>query len=190
MVVLRAFQPVLVITQEADHIGAAFVSKRQDGLNATFRIGASVDVIAEKDHHVLICDFRAQLSEKVEQCCKISVDVSYRDCRHGNTDGEPSLPFISPANDMPMSRKGGTIVSISLMPRRRSSPLRFSSREARWSNRENSVAKAGTAAPCSARSSLRRVELQPCSIIRFPRCSKYAKRSGAMARANQKPPEK
>ena len=85
IILLRAQQPVLVITTEAHHFSAAFVSKGEYGLNAPSRIGSSVDVIPEKDHHVPFSDFVAQLPEKVEQRCEISVDVSDRHCSHAKT---------------------------------------------------------------------------------------------------------
>jgi hypothetical protein len=83
VVLLCAEQPVFVIAAKTRHPGTSFVSKAENGVNAATRIGTSVDVITEKDQDVLFSDVLAQLFEKVEKCCEISVDVSDHHCRHG-----------------------------------------------------------------------------------------------------------
>jgi hypothetical protein len=85
IVLLRAQQPVLVVTPQTQHLGGTLAPKRENGVDTPSRIGSSIDVVPEEYDRVACSGLVAELPQEVEQRCKIPVDISDRECGHTKT---------------------------------------------------------------------------------------------------------
>ena len=65
MVVQCAKEPVLVVAEQADHLGADLVVESEDGVYATLAVVTPVDVVAQEDHGVIAGDLARHLFEQV-----------------------------------------------------------------------------------------------------------------------------
>jgi len=82
MVAERSKQPVFMVAEQTDDLCADVALKREDGIDAAFSVWASIDVVPEKHHGVVVGHLAANLVKRVVERSAIPVDVSNRNRGH------------------------------------------------------------------------------------------------------------
>jgi hypothetical protein len=90
-------QPFLMIPPQAHGVGAHFALKRENPVDAAFRVGPAINVVAQEDHGVAPSDLAVQLVEKVVQRGTVTVNVANCDGGHVATEPEQCAPPRAPS---------------------------------------------------------------------------------------------
>ncbi len=72
----RLKHPILVVAAQAHHVGARFLSHRENRIHARLAVGAAIDVVAEEDERVPGRQLRSQLLKQIGERLEMTMDVA------------------------------------------------------------------------------------------------------------------
>ena len=78
VVAARCQQPILVIAEKTSHFGRRSLTEFQNGIDASFGVRSSIDVVTKKHDDVGGRDHIAELGQQIDERGKIPLDVANR----------------------------------------------------------------------------------------------------------------